>query len=425
MKIEQGQTRGRPDLVEIFHAAQRLQYGDIPPEMATEQVVEDSSEHLESVVPPSPDKAPSLLQRASIEARTHPVRYVAAGISVIALLGFTLHSYADKVPENASKQGASTIIVGNTAASQQEQAAPTGDPMSITFDSLVGKKVTVGSLLMNSVGGNAQIVYTHTSGSTGSVALPRLAHQENIEIYAEPLLSRASSTANYTAATPITVAPEGDTYSVNVDRSKVGVLFDYTMPGTYTANADPTTKATTVTLATKDTRDVVSVGFLAPSSTPLAPNTADLTSIEINRVNSLSTATDTMATIAAKIISLKESANYLTSIATNGCFAQANDQQPADTTGLIQRKIDTIFKDALNKWASDNHRTLYLNITGNYTITTASALEQFAAAADVEKDTIAQAAARDANTIKASPYANYFGVSAVKMTCVPDKTLKP
>jgi|GEM_PF-5006822 len=366
----------------------------------------------------------ALLSRLATDAKDNPARYiVVAGIATAAITGLVVQPFVGNVLSNPSNQeNGSMIAVGTQSAREQKVVDPTGTTEDITFVSLLGKRTKIGSLFMKTVDADGQIIYKRSDRSKDTVTLPDMEHQQNFEIYAEPLLSE-NSDGTFKPSTPLSVEQKGEDFVVTVDRSKVAVVPNYAMPGTYTAT-DANSKGTTVTLDTDSKQDSFSIGFLPSSSTPVPSNEAGLSTDEIVRVNGLAAPTQEMAVTEAKLLSLMQSIHYVNAVASNECYTGAADSAPADTNALITQRIDAILKAILDKWASEHHRVLYINPIGNYPLDSSTILKQYAAYAAAGKSATAKEVARDTDTIMTNQYASYFGVIAKKVICTPNNTLK-
>ncbi len=400
------------NLLDIYHAAQRIQYTEPTP-----------APQAQAPVKPTPSRTtPRMIDKLGWELKNHPVRYGAIGLAVVTLTAIPFQSHEQgKTVSDEARQDPRVVMVGDTNNSKPDEQ--TGDPSKLTFASLIGARAEVGSLQMTTVGGTGHIIYTRADNSTGTIDLPNVRHEQHVEIYAQPLLTTATQEgATPVAATPIAVTPKDDSYLVTIDRSKVGIVFDYDLPGKYKSTND-NAKVTTITLEPNDAADVFTMSFLPTTATPLIASQHNVSAAEATRANLIATASDQMAMTEAKVIALKQSIEAIQSAVSNNCVANAADQKPADTTGLVSRSTDAILKNALEKWANEHHRALYLEITGDYPLNYETTLQQYIASATVANSGISRESARDLETITTNRYARYFGVSAVGITCNPDAKL--
>lgn len=402
----------QPGLVESYLRAQDMRYG-------THDTYGDPTPEI-----PTPNEP--------LHPNRHLGRNVLIGLAATAAVVVPVQ-YFRETPETRSGQENTAVIPSGEAKGDDDKIQPSseptaedveqhpGNPEDLTFAALFGQeRLKLGTLYMNT-DGQGQINFAESKKKSGTIALPNMTHTQDVELYAQPLLLEDGT---YTLPITATARQDGQ-FLVTYDRSKLVILPDVAMTGTYKLSRDTTSKITTIAYTGEDTNDSFSLSFLAPNSAAIKDTTKKISDeTEKGIVGMIADgASDKIAQTGAQIISLKLSDNYTKTIAANQCFANAADTNPGEVLKLAQQVMDDRVIEQLNQWSTANDREIIIQIVGEYPADYATIQKQTTAYISASSDEKAKAFSRDTLVATSHPNAKYFDITTKKIVCMPDEQL--
>lgn len=379
---------------------------------------------------------PNLLKRPAF-------RYSAIGVAAVTAAVLILPSqFAERSENTVPAADSGQVIVAEEQPNQAEAPTnpeespiadqPTPDnheqqPLpelgSITFASIFGgDHAQLGAIHMSTVGGEGKVNIIQKDKPKNVASLPGMVHEQNVEVYAQPARNKKGEVVN-----PITVTTEEDGYRIRFDRSQIAVIVSPIMLGAYSATIDDKNKTpTVVSLNSDDKQDKFQLTYLPPDTKLDIESDKKVSDMDKNLAIALTDGKSTNLAIAgAKVMAVKQSLNYLTSLAADKCFAAPTDNDPTAITPLIKKRIDDQFISAIDQLARDKQVRVYIEMAGQYPLDVASIEAQVESLKAYDNSKPFQEAIKDIDAAKKHKTARLFGVASTKTICTPDQQLRP
>lgn len=335
---------------------------------------------------------PRVVKQAGNWMQQRPKRAAIVGVTTVALIAAATYG-AMRPPEASSSQ--------ESAAIAKLPAASASDLKAITFESLLGNDpVKIGSFFMKMQGSQAQLVFARTDKTTGSLPLPGMTYQQNLNFMAEPLRKEKG---DYSTIEPISVQNDAQGNPiVAVNRGDIALIAN----DSFTEGKDAT-----------GTNDYFSVTFF--SKDPIDTSASAYKNVdktEANLVNSYAKQGDDSNSLG-QVFRLKSTIAAIQTVTGNTCYATESDEDAQQAVQHISSRMDQIVAAAVEAWEKNNNKRVAVTMTGNYPTSYKHVITQTALYDQIVRRNSDLVSATNATS------SNRFTVSYSKMTCQADENL--